>query len=152
MQFSTAKKTLIKITMVIGEHTIIKMKLRKIIILTLSIITPIISFAQKAYETANYKGKVNGMVVKLSLADGYLAASKITLIAKHEKAKIFTPESGDADTKNQLKFLNYINPLKPVKAYFTLSNVEDNFSTTPTRILGKYNDGKREYPIILKIE
>ena len=60
----------------------IKMKLRKIFILVLFTISPIISFAQKAYETVEYNGTLNGMLIKFSLADGYLPASKNTLTSK----------------------------------------------------------------------
>lgn len=126
------------------------MKLRKILILTLFMISPIISFAQKAYEMVEYNSTVNGMVVKLSLADGYLVASKITLISKNKKASIFNPENGVADNNGKLKFIPYTAPLKPTKAHFILSGLQDSFSIIPLTISGKYNDGNKQYSLIFK--
>lgn len=126
------------------------MKLHKIFILTLLIISPIISFAQKAYEMVEYNGTVNGMLIKLSLADGYLPASKITLIPKNKKASIFNPENGVADNNGKLKFIPYTAPLKYAKPYFLLLGLQDSFSVIPISISGKYYDGKKQYPIILK--
>lgn len=113
-------------------------------------ISAIISFAQKAYETVEYTGTANGMMVKLSLADGYLVASKITLITKNNNAKIFIAKNGVADTSGRLKFIHYTAPLKPSKPYFLLSGLQDSFNLVPLTISGKYYDGKNQYPIILK--
>lgn len=111
-----------------------------------------IGFAQKAYEAVYYKGKVNGMIVKLSFADGYLAASKITLTPKNKKAKSFIPEKGVADANGQLKFLHYINPLQPAVAYFILYRLKDSAEVLSAEISGKYNDSKKQYSIIIKKE
>lgn len=126
------------------------MKLRKILILTLFMISPITSFAQKAYEMVEYNSTVNGMVVKLSLADGYLVASKITLISKNKKASIFNPENGVADNNGKLKFIPYTAPLKPAKPYFFLSGLRDSFGVIPLTISGKYYDGNKQYSLIFK--
>ena len=126
------------------------MILRKILIPTLLMISSIISSAQKAYETIEYTGMVNGMMVKLSLADGYLGASKITLNPKNKKPSIFIPENGVEDANGQLKFPHYTTSLKPSKPYFLLSRLQDSFNVIPPEISGKYYDGKNQYPIILK--
>lgn len=112
--------------------------------------SPTVGFAQKAYETVYYKGKVNGMSIRLSYADGYLAASKITLTPKNKKAKSFIPEKGVTQANGQLKFLHYINPLQPALAYFILYRLKDSAEALPAEISGKYNDNKKQYSIILK--
>lgn len=148
MQFSTAKKTLIKTTTAIGEHTIIKMKLRQILILVLITISPIISFAQKAYETVEYNGNLNGMLIKFSLADGYLPASKITLTSK--KSIIFYPENGFNNDEKQIKFTPKTNLKEIEKVYFILLNPKNELDQIPPQLSCRYRDGKKSYNFILK--
>ena len=123
------------------------MKLRKILILTLFMISPIISFAQKAYEMVEYNGTINGMTVKLSLADGYLVASKITFVSK--KSKLFYPENGFINSAKQIKFAPNANTNELDKEYFILLNPKNDFDKIPQQISCKFWDGKKSYNFIL---
>lgn len=139
---------MIKITTAIGEPTIIKMKLCKIFILVLFTISPIISFAQKAYEIVDYTGTANEMMVKLSLADGYLAASKITLTSN--KSIIFYPENGFNNDDKQIKFTQKSNLKEIEKVYFILLNPKNEVDQIPTQLSCRFWDGKKSYNFILK--
>ncbi|TDG37221.1 hypothetical protein EZJ43_03625 [Pedobacter changchengzhani] len=126
------------------------MKEIKIFILSILLFSPVLCFAQKAYESVDYVGAFNGFSIKFTLANGYIGASRISLKINHKKALIFTSVSGVADEKEQLKFLHYINPLKFSKNYFILYGMRAGYADEPQRILGTYHDGKREFKIILK--
>ena len=124
------------------------MKLRNIFILVLITISPIISFAQKAYETVKYNGTLNGMLIKFSLADGYLAASKITLTSK--KSIIFYPENGFNNDDKQIKFTQKSNLKEIDKVYFILLNPKNEVDQIPTQLSCRFWNGKKSYNFILK--
>jgi len=124
------------------------MKPHKIFILTLFIISPIIGFAQKAYETVNYKGIIKGKTVKLSLADGYLSASKITLVSK--KSIIFYPKNGFNNDDKQIKFTPITNLKEIENVYFILLNPKNELDQIPTQIYSRFWDGQKNHSFILK--
>jgi len=52
----------------------------------------------KAYETIKYTARSNNIFFRLDYADGYIGASKIKLQQAHQKAQVFTPETGTPET------------------------------------------------------
>ena len=95
-----------------------------------------------------YNGAVNGMIIKLSLADGYLPASKITLTSK--KSIIFYPENGFNNDDKQIKFTQKSNLKEIEKVYFILLNPKNELDQIPTQISCRFWDGKKSYNFILK--
>ena len=127
------------------------MKTSKFTLILFIALLPSIAVAQKAYETIVYKGSVNGMKIVLSLADGYLPASELSL-KQQNNSLTFLPDKGEAATNGDLKLLNYSNPLKPAKNHFVLHKLRDCYDKIPDEIAGVYDTGERRYIIMLKRE
>lgn len=114
-------------------------------VLTSSIVLlllPLFSIAQKAYEVVVYRGVVNTQTVRLELADGYLAASKISI--KGTKNIIFIPESGSLTEDGRLKF---VSEHKHSTAYFIIDNLSENYERLPIVINGIYCDKDKKIKV-----
>lgn len=100
---------------------------------------PFRSLAQKAFETVNYKGKLNNKVIRLALANGYIGASSIKFTSKG-KSLVFSPDSGVPDEHNKLIFrlAKYQQP-----NYFILSNMQEAYQELPLFINGEYYNNKK---------
>ena len=120
------------------------MKLLKITLFLYLLGSPSFSFAQKAYETLNYRGLVDGKIVNFSLADGYVAASRISFGSKNPK--LFYLKNTSAENNRQLKFVPHS---KLTKSYFILIT-KDGFDKVSQQIFGNYYDGKKNYKFVLK--
>lgn len=128
------------------------MRIPKFVLLIILIASSSISSAQKAFEKVKYSVSLNGVTLKLSLADGYVVASKIDLLTEAGKRKTFTPESGVLENQKTIKFLPVTGHGKSVNTHFFLYGIEDSFTKIPSQILGTYYDGKKQYKIIFKKE
>jgi hypothetical protein len=90
----------------------------------------------KAYEAVNYRGKVNGSLVRLMLANGYIGASSVKLLLPGKaKPLVFEPDAGVADADNRLKFAP-IN--QAYSQYFILDHMQDAYEEIPAFITGNY--------------
>ncbi|MHA4895726.1 hypothetical protein ACXZ1K_13315 [Pedobacter sp. PWIIR3] len=113
-----------------------------------------LSSAQKAYEMVSYSGKLNGIIIKLNLADGYIGASEIKIKdTKTGKPVVYIPESGTVGDSRQLKF----SPLGTTKSasngYFILEKVEDVYDELPGTISADYyKAGKRNQIKFYKVK
>lgn len=89
----------------------------------------------KAYEAVYYRGKVNGSLVRLMLASGYIGASSVKLsLPGKAKPQVFEPEAGVADDNNRLKFV----PVNQTHPYFILDHMQDAYEEIPAAIQGIY--------------
>ncbi len=67
----------------------------------------------KAYNVIRYAAKAPGLTFRLSYADGYLAASKITITRPKQKAITLTPQSGTPEANGDLIFEAQNNVSEP---------------------------------------
>ena len=153
MPFLIAKKILTSTMVAIGAPITVDMKLLRYTLLAALFALPLFGSAQKAYETVHYQGTVNGMLIRFTLADGYLGASKIQLSSKlHTKVQQFIPEKGVADAKQHLKFLTYPTPNQAAKNHFVLAGMQTGYTLCPTAITGKYYSNGKTKAITLQKE
>ncbi len=76
-----------------------KLVFQTLLILTILFLTKIaIAQQPKAYEIVKYTARAQNMVFHLDYADGYIAASKISMTQAHHKKQLFTPENGTPET------------------------------------------------------
>ena len=108
----------------------------KTLFILLLVVLPFCGFAQKAYETEQYTGKLNGRIMRLALANGYIAASTISLFnTSKNKPVLFIPDMGTADDQSRLTFHS---TLKNRQDHFMLNNMLDAYEQLPAYISGKY--------------
>jgi hypothetical protein len=70
-------------------------------LLLLAVFATTHALSQKAFETVVYRGKVNNSFVKFSLADGYVAASKLTTSAAGSRqVKTYLPADSQPDDRH----------------------------------------------------
>jgi len=119
------------------------MKTKVLKLLILMVMLPLLSMAQKAYETVSYKGELNRQKIRLNLANGYIGASAI-IIRFNSKSIQFTPEMGSANADGRLRFNRLKNSDHPSTDYFILDNMADAYETLPLVIKGQYyHNGKK---------
>lgn len=115
---------------------------RKLIFILLLGVVPSVGFAQKAFEAVVYKTKLqNKQNVKLTLANGYIGGSQISMINKG-KAVLFTPDSGVPDEKAQITF-----HAEKQLGYFTLDNMQEGYEELPRYINGIYRLGNKKVAV-----
>jgi hypothetical protein len=127
------------------------MKLKNFITLTFLCFLTISGFAQKAFENVVFRGKAQGISIKLNYADGYLGGSDIrTTDLKTNKTSKFVPDYGSPDENHRLKFKHYAakHPEKELSDYIILDGINDEESA-PKRIVGKYYFKGKVYPFVL---
>ena len=113
----------------------------KTLYILLFTLLPFYSFAQKAYETEHYAGKLNGKSIKLELANGYIGACQIILrYTGKSKPTVFIPDMGVADEHNQLTFHAIAQNRQD---YFILSNMQELYEQAPVYIKGEYHVNKK---------
>lgn len=117
-----------------------------VIILTLA---PLITMAQKAYETVNYNGKINAQTIAFKLANGYIGASEVSL-SSSPKAKpvVYLPDSGVPDSDNKLTFKNE----KVAHRYFIMNDMQEAYDRPPAIIYGIFISGNKSVQIKLRLE
>ncbi len=109
----------------------------------LFIALPFLCFAQKAYETANYSGKLNGRSITLKLANGFAGGSEI-----HVGNTTYYANSGRAEANNTMMFQSkYVQNMD----YFVLNNMQDSYGTLPPIITGKYYRGRKGVTVKFKL-
>jgi len=119
------------------------------LLLLIGMLSPAFAYAQKAYEAVKYTGKVQNMVVRFTLADGYLGACEVKLTdGKTHKTISFLPENGSADENKNLTF--YRRNGSPKTDRFVISGMEELFETPPAKIKGIYYTKGKGSPFILK--
>ena len=124
------------------------MKTKGFKILFALMLLPAWAFCQKAYEAIQYKGAVQNLIVKLTLANGYIGASELlTINKKTGTRKKFLPEKGYADDSGKLKFIHYTPAGKLLVNYFILSGMEESYAGIPNKILGEYVRNRVSYPV-----
>lgn len=111
--------------------------------LLLIALLPVTGFAQKAYESALYSTKLQGKLIRLTLANGYIGASKIRLSGP-AKTSSFLPDSSVADKDNRLVFRAAASDSA---AYFILSNMQEVYEQLPATINGQYYSGEKRINI-----
>ena len=111
----------------------------KIIVCFIFVASPIYAFSQKAFEYEYYTGKTKYMTIKLSLADGYIAASEIKIVSlKTKKASKFLTETGYEQPDRKMKFYHYSPSQKEFQDYFIIENIRDAYTIIPEKMKGKY--------------
>ncbi|MGF7079563.1 hypothetical protein [Mucilaginibacter sp. UYCu711] len=110
---------------------------------------PLCSIAQKAYETANYSGKIKGQTITLKLANGYIGASEISL-RRSPKAKpvLYAPDSGTPDSDNKISFKSD----KATAGYFIVKNMQDAYDRLPVIIYVIFITGTQSLPVKLTLD
>ena len=109
-------------------------------IIVLLWLLPLLGFAQKAYETASYKGYLRRRPVKLVLANGYAGASVISWFgAAKSKAVRFTPEDNAPGTQYIFRSDDASR-----KDYFTLNHIQEVYERLPKIITGYYRSAKHK--------
>jgi hypothetical protein len=125
-----------------------KKKLSFLVLLLFAL--PILTFSQKAYEAIYYSGKTQNIIVKFTLADGYIAGCEIkTTDIKTKKSSKFLPENGSADNDKKMKFYHYSTSGKTFPDYFILEGIEESYASTPKTFYGQYFFNGTAYKITL---
>ncbi|MFD2874461.1 hypothetical protein ACFS5N_18405 [Mucilaginibacter ximonensis] len=106
-------------------------------ILTLFLLMPVLVSAQKAYTAVKYKAMPDTHEFYFTLGSGYLAASKIKLVAGG-KSVLFYPDSNLPDDKDQLAFR-----ANGHSDYFILNNMLESYDSLPQIIIARYWTNKR---------
>lgn len=106
-------------------------------LLTLFLLIPVLVSAQKAYKAVRYKATADNHEFYFTLGNGYLAASKIKLVAGG-KSVLFYPNSNLPDDKDQLIFR-----ADGHTDYFILNNMLERYDNSPKIIVARYWNGKR---------
>lgn len=110
---------------------------------------PLFTIAQKAYETANYSGKITGQTIALKLANGYIGASEISLLSSPKgKAVVYNPDSGAPDSDNKLAFKNEKVP----HTYFIMNDMKEAYDRPPSIIYGIFISGNKSVQVKLTLE
>jgi hypothetical protein len=123
--------------------------INRALIIVLLAIAPLLTMAQKAYETAGYSGKVKGKTISFKLANGYIGASEISLKTPAQKTPaLFRPESGAPDSDSQLTF----KADKATAGYFILKNMQDAYDELPVVIYGVFVTGNQKLPVKLVLD
>jgi hypothetical protein len=108
----------------------------KALFILLLLTLPFCSFAQKAYETEQYTGKLNGKTIRLALANGYIGASKILLFNTGKSKPVsFIPDMDTADDQSRITFHS---TFRHRQDYFMLNNMQGAYEQLPAYISGKY--------------
>lgn len=114
------------------------------------IVTTKFAQAQKAYDNVIYKTKIYGNLAVLTLADGYLPASKVVIYSKQGN-RVFMPDVAEPDRKGELRF----NATKGTGSYkdnkgswLVLTGLSG--SDVPSRIKAIYWDGKTRKSFVFK--
>lgn len=112
-------------------------------------LSPVFAYAQKAYEAVEYRGKVQALTIRFTLADGYLGACEIEATPSKTHKKIsYLPENGYADEHKKLTFYRRNESSKT--DHFVINGMEELFETPPSKIKGVYYIKDKAYPFILK--
>ncbi|MBC7400901.1 MAG: hypothetical protein H7289_13245 [Mucilaginibacter sp.] len=121
----------------------------KAILLFFLATAPLCTIAQKAYETANYSGKIKGQIIAFKLANGYVGASEISLRASPKtKPVLYTPDSGAPDGDNNLTFKSD----KPTAGYFIIKNIKNAYDRLPAIIYGVFISANQSVSIKLTLD
>ena len=126
--------------------------MRKIkqLLIAFAIMFPTFSYAQKAYESTEYKGKIKNIVIEFSLADGYISANNLyTINQKTKKRSRFLATDGVENEDKKMKFYHYSVSNKKFNDYFILENILDSYDNVPTKIYGKYYSGGVSFDVVL---
>ncbi|GAA4098475.1 hypothetical protein GCM10022392_22890 [Mucilaginibacter panaciglaebae] len=107
-------------------------------LILLCALLPQFALAQKAYDAVHYLGKQDGQIFRLTLGNGYLAASKIKLLPANGKPIIFNPDSAIPDDKDQLTF-----HAKGHTDYLIMNNMKESYDSSPETMVGRYWSGQR---------
>lgn len=103
-----------------------------------------LAFSQKAYDVINYSGKTETMLIKFTLADGYIEASQLTTTDfKSKKTASFIPIDGGVAENKEMKFYHYSETGETFSDYFILEGIEEYYESIPVKICGKYYDGEK---------
>ncbi|MCZ4242973.1 hypothetical protein [Pedobacter punctiformis] len=131
--------------------TTTKISVIKTAMLLTFLILPVLAFSQKAFEYEYYVGKTKDMSIKLSLADGYIAASEIRTVAfKNKKASKFLTETGYEQPNRKMKFYHYSPSQKEFPDYFIIENIKDTYEVVPEKMAGKYYFNNKAIDFTLK--
>ncbi|KQM74915.1 hypothetical protein ASE74_02730 [Pedobacter sp. Leaf216] len=116
------------------------------------IVSPAYVFAQKAFEYEYYVGKTKDMTIKLSLADGYIAASEIRTVGfKSKKTSLFLTETGYEQAGLKMKFYHDSASQKEFPDYFIVDNIRDAYEQLPKEMHGEYYFKNEVIAFTLKI-
>jgi hypothetical protein len=134
------------LTLVVSKTAILMIfKIALIFFLT----TPLCTIAQKAYETANYSGKVKGRIITLKLANGYIGASEISLRSTPKAKPVFyTPDSGTPDSDQKMRFKSD----KAVNGYFIVKNMQDAYDQLPVIIDAVFITRNQSFSVKLTLD
>ncbi|UEG54133.1 hypothetical protein LLH06_04005 [Mucilaginibacter daejeonensis] len=88
----------------------------------------------KAYDIIQYTAKAPGMTLRLSYADGYLAASKVTISQPKQTALVLMPQSGTPEANGDLIFEAQNKTGEPKVTLYHI----DEAAEAPKSITGKY--------------
>lgn len=131
---------------------IVKASALRMVIGFVLVVSPVYVFSQKAFEYEYYTGKTKDMTIKLSLADGYIAASEIRTVAfKNKKVSRFLTETGYEQADRKMKFYHYSAAKKEFPDYFIIENIRDTYEQIPKEMRGKYYFKNEVIPFTLKI-
>jgi hypothetical protein len=123
--------------------------IRTAILIILLAIAPLCTIAQKAYETANYSGKIKGQTIAFKLANGYIGASEISLkTSPKAKPVVYIPESGSPDADSKLTFKSD----KTTTSYFIINDMQEAYDKLPAIIYGIFISGNKSTAIKLTLE
>lgn len=100
----------------------------------------------KAYETIYYKARAGHLLFLLNYGDGYLAASQIRVRQSGQKALVFLPVSGAAESNGDFEFY----PQQPgSKDSIILTHINEE-ETAPTFIRARYRAKGKLIPLLFK--
>lgn len=105
--------------------------------------------AQKAFEYQYYYAKTKNFSVKLSLADGYIAATEIDITSiKTQQTTKFQSDTGRPEENGRMTFY----PVSPKKVRkrdnIVLYGIKDIFDTLPQKIKGTYHLDLASYNLV----
>jgi hypothetical protein len=110
---------------------------------------PLGAIAQKAYETANYSGKIKGQIVSFKLANGYIGASELSLRSSTKATPVlYTPDSGTPDSDQKIRFKS----TKATAGYFIVKNMQDAYDQLPVIISAVFITGNQSLPVKLTLD
>lgn len=114
------------------------------------VVTTKFAHAQKAYDNVVYKTKIYGNSAVLTLADGYLPASKMVIYSKKGN-QVFMPDAAEPDRKGELRF----NAVKGTGSYkdnkgswLIVTGLSE--SDLPPSIKAIYWDGKTRKSVVFR--
>ena len=125
--------------------------MKKLLIVLTIFLIPFFALSQKAYDAVHYTSKVQGIIIKFTLGNGYINASEIKATdAKSKKTTAFLPEDGIITDHKQLKFIRAAKTGKASGDYFIMDSMEDYYEKAPANISGIYYSNGTAYKITLK--